>query len=133
MNRNTNVGILILRVAIGISMLMHGIAKLKNGTGFIESSFDKAGLPPALAYTVYITEVLAPLMLVVGFRSRIAALLVAGTMLVVMLVVLPAKLSQTIETGAWALELQGLFLFGSLALFFTGAGKYAVSTKSKWD
>lgn len=133
MNRNANIGILILRLSIGVLMLMHGIAKIKNGTGYIESSFDKAGLPAALAYTVYITEVLAPLMLIVGFRTRIAALLVAGTMLVVMVFVMPAKLTQTIETGAWALELQGLFMFGSIALFFLGGGRYALSTRSKWD
>ena len=33
----------------------------------------------------------------------------------------------------WGVELLGLYLFGSAALFFTGGGKYAFSSSSRWD
>lgn len=128
-----NAALLVLRLSIGILMLMHGIAKIQKGVEGVKSSIGNAGLPEALSYAVYLGEVIAPLMLIAGFRSRIASLLVAATMLVVMFFIYPEKLSQTIPTGAWALELQGLFLFGSIAIFLSGAGKYAVSTKNKWD
>lgn len=128
-----NAALLVLRLSIGILMLMHGIAKIQKGIDGVMTSIGNAGLPEALGYAVYLGEVIAPLMLIAGFRSRIASLFVAATMLVVMLFIQPEKLGQTIQTGAWALELQGLFLFGSIAIFLAGAGKYAVSTKNKWD
>lgn len=133
MNRNVNAGLLVLRLSVGILMLMHGIAKIQNGVGGTMGMVEKAGIPSAIGYLVYLGEVLAPLMLIAGFRSRIAALLVAGTMAFVMIFIQPGKFGQIMPTGAWALEVQGLFLFGALAIFLAGGGKYAVSTKSKWD
>lgn len=133
MKNNTDLGLLILRIAVGGLMIFHGIAKIVNGTGFIESTFAEIGLPSFMAYSVYITEVLAPLALIMGFRTKIAALLIASTMLVVMFLVFPQKLGQLVETGAWALELQALFALSAITLFFTGGGKYAVSTNSSWD
>lgn len=133
MNKNVNLGLLAMRLSIGILFLMHGIAKIQYGVGGTLGLIEKAGVPSALGYLVYVGEVLAPLMLIVGFRSRIGALLVAGTMAFVMLFIQPDKFGQTMPTGAWGLEVQGLFLFGALAIFFAGGGKYAVSTKSKWD
>jgi putative oxidoreductase len=37
------------------------------------------------------------------------------------------------EYGGWAVELLGLYLLGAVALFFTGAGKFAVSSSNSWD
>lgn len=133
MKKNHDLGLLVLRVSLGVLMLLHGIAKIRNGTGFVEESFSKIGMPTFMAYSVYLTEILAPLMLIFGFRSRIAAILLAGTMFVVMFFVFPQKISQILPTGGWALELQALFLTGAVAVFLMGGGKYAVSTKSKWD
>lgn len=133
MNKNVNLGLLVLRLSIGILFLMHGIAKIQNGISGTMGMIEKTGVPGALVYLVYVGEVVAPLMLIAGFRSRIGALLVAGTMAFVMLFIQPGKFGQTMPTGAWGLEVQGLFMFGALAIFFAGGGKYAVSTKSRWD
>ncbi len=124
---------MILRVTLGMLMLLHGIAKVQNGTGFIEGVFEKNGLPSALAYLVYLGEIIAPLMMIVGFRTRIASILLGGTMVVVIFTAALDRIGQLTETGAWAIEVQALFFFGALALFFTGGGAYAASTKSKWD
>jgi len=35
--------------------------------------------------------------------------------------------------GGWSNELLGLFMFGALALLFTGGGKFALSKKYMWD
>lgn len=133
MTKNNDLGLMILRVSLGILMLLHGIAKIKNGTGFIEGVFEKNGIPSLLAYLVYLGEVIAPLMLIVGFRTRLAALLLGGTMLVVVLTAAYDKIGKLTEVGAWALEVQALFFFGALALFFTGGGRFSASTKSIWD
>jgi len=37
------------------------------------------------------------------------------------------------KSGAWLHEGIALFLFGGLGVIFTGGGKYAVSSKHKWD
>lgn len=72
-------------------------------------------------------------MLIVGYTTRLAALLLAGTMVVVVMTAAMDKIGKLTEVGAWALEVQALFFFGALALWFTGGGKFGMSTKSKWD
>lgn len=133
MKTNVNLGILLLRLSVGVLMMMHGISKIPTGAAGIVKSFEKAGIPSFLVYSVFIGEILGPLMLIVGFRSRLGALLVAATMAVVMFFFKSGDFNQITKTGAWALELQALYLFGGLAIFFTGGGKYAMSTRHKWD
>ncbi len=126
-------GLLILRVSLGVLMLLHGIAKLLKGVGGIESMLEQAGLPGFLAYGVYLGEILAPALLIIGFRTRVAALLFICTMLVAIFIANPEKVAMLLNTGGWAVELQALFLFGALTLFFTGGGKLSISSKNKWD
>ena len=130
---NKDLGYLILRLSIGGLMLFHGIAKVTHGLGYIEGVLSEKGLPAVLAYGVYLGEIIAPIMLILGFRTRIAALLYIPVMLVAMFIANGDKALTLTQTGAWAWELQALFLFGALALFFTGGGKYAVSTTNPWD
>ncbi len=135
MTKKEHTGIFILRVSLGILMLLHGIAKIMHpdSVGYISGVFSEAGLHAALAYLVYVGEVVAPIMLIIGWRTRIAALLIAGTMLVVAVLAMPEDAGKLTATGAWGLETQALFFFGSVALMFTGGSKYALSQRSKWD
>ncbi len=112
-------------------MLPHGISKLVNGIDWLGESLTKVGLPAFIKYGVFIGEIIAPLLLVIGYRTRIAALIVAFNMFMTIFL---AKSDQLfVIRGGWAIELNALFLFGALALFFTGGGKYCVSSKNKWD
>jgi putative oxidoreductase len=86
----------------------------------------KAGLPGQLGYLVYVGEVLAPLLVIVGLWTRPAALLMFVTMIVAVGLVHMNDLLLLTKNGGWALELQGLFLFGSLAIALLGAGRYSV-------
>jgi putative oxidoreductase len=121
-----DIGRLLLRVALGALILFHGIAKLKGGPGFVAGVVDKAGLPSFLAYGVYIGEVLAPLLLIAGLWTRLAALVVAVNMLFAVGLVHVPQLFAVSETGGWALELQGLYLFSALAVALLGAGRYSL-------
>jgi putative oxidoreductase len=132
MTRNNDTGLLLLRLTIGILLLFHGIAKLTNGVSGIQETFAENGLPTFFAYGVYLGEVIAPLMIIFGFRTRIAALLLSFTMLVAIVLAHGDDLFSLGKSGGWAIELPVLFLMGGVVLFFTGAGKYAVSRK-KWD
>ena len=80
MNKNTDLGLLILRIAVGGLMLQHGIAKL-NGVSNIKGMLSAAGLPAFSAYGVYITEIVAPVLILIGFRTRLAsAVYVSGAL-----------------------------------------------------
>lgn len=133
LNRNIDFGLLILRLSVGGLMLLHGLFKLSKGVGFIEQQLIDAGLPSFIAYGVYIGEVVAPLLMIAGFRARLAAAVFFFNCAVAALLAHSADIFTLNAQGGWTIELLGLFMFGAAALIFTGAGKYAVSRKSMWD
>ena len=122
-------GKLILRVALGILILLHGIAKLKGGTAAIVGMVEGAGLPGFLGYAVLIGEVLAPLMVIAGFHARIGAALIAINMIVAVALAHMGELASLGQSGGWALELQGMFLFTAIALVFLGPGRFSVNQR----
>jgi len=121
---NADLGKLIVRLTLGGLLLFHGIAKLLNGIGFIEGQLASHGLPTILAYGVYIGEVIAPLMVILGYQTRIGALIIVFNMIVAIALVHGHQLLTMSSNGGWALELQGFFLFTALALIFLGPGRY---------
>ncbi len=121
-----DLGKLILRVTLAALILFHGVAKIINGIGFITALVAKFGLPPALGYLVYIGEVVAPLLLLFGIWTRLAALIVAINMVVAIVLVHTGELLTLTKTGGWALELQAMFLVSAIALALLGAGRYSV-------
>lgn len=133
MNRNVNFGLLILRLSLGILMLLHGIAKLKGGVSGIEGMLVARGIPGFLAYGVYIGEVLAPVLLIAGYRTRLAALLLMLNCLVAAFLAHSGQMFALGKHGGWAVELLGLYFFGALVLLFTGGGRYALSVRQRWD
>ena len=132
MNKNTDLGLLILRITLGVLMLLHGIAKLK-GVSFIEGTLEDKGLPSFMAYGVYITEIIMPLLILIGYRTRLASAGYAFGVLFAIFLVHSGDIFTLTPHGGWGIELLGLYLFGAIALFFTGGGKMAISTKNKWD
>ena len=124
MLENADLGKLIIRLTLGGLMLFHGIAKLLHGVGFIEGELASHGLPTFLAYGVFIGELIAPLMVLLGYHTRIGALLIAFNMLVAIALVHGHQLLSLGGNGGWALELQGFFLFTAVAVVFLGPGRY---------
>ncbi|MCF8714527.1 DoxX family protein [Joostella atrarenae] len=132
MKKNIDLGLLISRVTIAGLMLFHGVAKL-SGLGGIKGMLAAAGLPEVMAYGVYFTELIAPALILIGFRTRLASLAFFFGMMAAMLLAHADNLFAISKTGGLEIELILLFAFGALAFFFTGAGKYAISTSNKWD
>ena len=126
---NDKAGKFILRVALGGILLLHGIAKLKNGVDWMAGPLTAHGLPAALAYGAYIGEVVAPLMLIAGFYARIGALLVTIHMLFALFLVHMGELFKLNEMGSWAIEFQALLLFSAIAIFLIGPGKAGINEK----
>lgn len=121
-----DLGKLILRIVLAILLLFHGLAKIVGGIGFIEGMLVKAGLPGAFGYLVYVGEVLAPLLILVGVFTRAAAAVVDINMVVALLLVHTGEFFSVNQTGGWALELQGMYLGAALAVALLGAGRYSV-------
>ena len=124
-----DLGKLVLRLTLGIFMLLHGIAKISSGTGGIEKMLEGNGLPGFFAYGVYVGEVLAPILLILGLFARIGASLIVVNMLFAILLAHRADVFLLGKTGGWALELQGFFLFTALALVLMGPGRYSVNNR----
>jgi uncharacterized membrane protein YphA (DoxX/SURF4 family) len=126
MRITSDLGKLVLRLTLGVLMLLHGVGKISSGAVAILGLMTKMGLPPVLGYLVYVGEVLAPLLLIVGLWTRPAALLVAINMVVAVLLVHTAQLGEFTKNGGWALELQGFYLFTAVAVALLGAGRFSV-------
>lgn len=119
-------GKLVLRAALAIVLLFHGFSKLNGGIGFVGDMLAKAGAPAAFGYLVYVGEVIAPLMILAGIFTRLAALVVAINMIVAVLLVHTGQFFTLNQTGGWALELQGIYFFAAVAVALLGAGRYSL-------
>jgi len=131
-----DLGKAILRVVLGVLILLHGIFKLTHSAafGYIAQAVTQAGLPEWLAYLVYIGEVVAPVLLIIGLWTRLAGLIVAINMLFAYALVHTKQFGMLAETGGWALELQGMYLAAALAVALLGAGRLSVGGVSgKWN
>lgn len=127
-------GKLLLRLAVAGLLLLHGIAKLKNGIGWMAGPLSALGLPAVVGYGVYVGEVIAPILVILGKWSRIAGLVMAFSMLGAIIIALRDKMFTLNMGGGWAIELELLFLFGGITIFLLGSGKYSVSKENgPWD
>ena len=127
-------GKLLLRLVLGLLILLHGVSKVMNGVDGILAGVTKAGLPEAFGYLVYVGEVVAPLLLIVGFWTRLAAGIIAINMIFAVYLVHLPQLLQLSNTGGWALELQGMYFFVAVAIALLGAGRYSVGgAAGRWN
>lgn len=134
MQGSTDLGKLVLRVVLGVLVLFHGVSKLIHGPGFVTDVLAHAGLPTVLAYGVYVGEVVAPILLILGFWTRVGALIIAINMIVALALVHLAQLTSLADTGGWALELQGMYLAAALAIALMGAGRFSMGgSNGRWN
>ncbi len=87
----------------------------------------KARLPGYLSHGILIGEILAPLLILLGIYTRPAAFLQVVVMVMAIYLVHSREMFSIGEQGGYALELQMLYLAGSLAVFFLGAGRFSLS------
>ncbi|MBL8200475.1 MAG: DoxX family protein [Chromatiales bacterium] len=120
-------GKLILRLALGGLILLHGVAKLSSGIEGITRMVTSAGLPDWVAYGVYVGEILAPLMVIAGWFSRIGAGIIAVNMVFAIALAHRSDIFELNNTGGWELELQGMYLFTALAVACLGPGRYSAN------
>jgi len=114
-----------LAFSLGVLLLFHGVDKIMNGTAFIEKMLTNANIPYAkyITYGVFIGEVLAPILLIIGRYVKIAGGIIAFNMLVAIFLVHRDTIFTLSEHGGWSIELQLLYFIAGLTLFVS---------ESKW-
>ena len=126
---NENTGKLILRLMLGILILTHGISKLTHGVDWMDDMLTASGLPVFFKYGVYVGELLAPALVILGFHTRIGAWLIAVNMLFAIGLAHWGEVFAVTENGSLAIEKQYLFMFSAIALALIGPGRYAINQK----
>ncbi len=82
LNKLQPLGLLALRMVVGIIMTLHGWQKIHGGPSHFVQTVSGLGLPGWLAYIAIAAEFLGGLLLIAGFATRIASLFILIDMLV---------------------------------------------------
>ena len=116
----TSIGLLLLRVAIGGLMLVHGTQKLMGFSELSTKFPDPLGMGSQLSLISAIgAEVGCSLLLILGLGTRFAALPIAFTMIVALFLVH--------ASDPWRVkELAAVYLCVCLSLILTGAGEFSL-------
>ncbi|MBE8162603.1 MAG: DoxX family protein [Bdellovibrionaceae bacterium] len=119
----------LLRVSVGGMMLPHGLGKIQGGIAFIKSIVVKAGLPEFFAYGIFIGEVVAPLLLIIGYKTKWAGYLLSFNILVATILVHSGDILTLSPNGSWAIEIQMFYIVTGLVIALLGAGKFSIDRK----
>lgn len=124
--RMTSLGLLILRVGIGLIFVKHGYPKLVAGTErwlWLGSQMQLLGIsfaPVFWGFMAACAEFFGSIALIVGFGTRIAAFFMAFTMMVA------AFLKSTSGAGFDEISHPLSLLVVFVALCYTGSGEYSL-------
>ncbi|MGU7782137.1 DoxX family protein [Burkholderia sp. PU8-34] len=119
---STDLGLLFLRVSAGVLLLIvHGLPKIRHFTSEEEAIEDPFhfGKLLSIGFAIF-AEVLCPLLVIVGFATRLASLPVMVISAIALLRVHPEWTAQQAQF-AWML----IIMFGTLVI--AGAGQYSLA------
>lgn len=130
-------GLLILRVALGLTFIPHGWLKLNpngptKGPGGFAGFLKQMGVPIPLffAWLVTLLETVGAALLILGLGTRIVALGLAIDMVVAIILVKRRMQNARFldqQKGGW--ELEFALMAQALALVLTGAGAIALDPR----
>jgi len=116
----SDIGLFVLRLSFSTMMLTHGLGKLDRLFADEIKFGDPIGLGPVVSlYLVVLGEFLAPMFVILGIKTRLAAFFPFFTMLVAAFL---AHGADPFERKEKAL----LFMFGFLVIILCGSGRYAL-------
>lgn len=119
--------LLLIRIVLGITFLVHGIAKFQMGLGNVAGWFESIGIMGGLGYAVAFIELLGGIALILGLGTRIVSALIA---IVLIGAIFTAKLSLGfIGEIAAGYELDVVLLSMAGALIISGSQLYALDSK----
>jgi len=122
MNKH-EIGALLLRVVLGITFFVHGLAKLQGGIENTAGWFSSMGLPGILAYVVAGIELIGGVALIIGLGTKIVSALFA-------LIMLGAIVKVKIGAGFMGgYELDVVLLAIAVFLSITGSSMFSLDSK----
>lgn len=131
---DSDISKLIVRLTCGGLLILHGSHSAIHGIQHVKDMVARAGLPEFIAYGNLIGEVVAPLFLIAGYKTRVAALVITFNMLMSVLIAHRDIVFARNDFGGWMIELNVFYMMTALAVFFAGAGKYSLSRgRGTWD
>ena len=122
-------GLAILRIVLGIAMIVHGWSKLSGGVDNVAGFFGETlgiPLPGLVAWVVTIVELVGGILLVVGFLTQIAGILITLDMLGAILFAYLLRGAPFIENGAITWEKEAVFAAAALCIVLAGPGAWSV-------
>ena len=125
-------GKLLLRFGLGGLLLFHGVHNLLNGLEPIKLALATHNISDAVAYGVYLGEIVAPVLIILGLFSRIGGLLIAANMIVAVLLMHMADIAVLSPGGGYALESEALYLVAALSIALLGAGRFSIGN-GNWN
>lgn len=119
-SKNYQTGLLVLRVGMSALMLTHGIPKLLQLFKGDFSFGDPLGIGSGLSFVlVVIAEAICPILIILGLKTRLAAIPPIITMAVAVFLVHWNDPFGDMEKAL-------LFLVGFVAIALMGGGKYTI-------
>jgi len=117
-----SIGLLVLRLSIGMMMIHHGQEKLADPQQFANTYVASLHLPFPLffAYVAGLSEVIGSWLVILGLLTPLGALALSSTMAM-------AAYQHILTAGLniYVLELVVLYLGGSLAVLLIGPGRFS--------
>ena len=131
LDRYRDIGLLILRIGIGVMFIMHGLPKLIGGPekwemlGGVMKFVGVDFAPMAWGFMAAFSECIGGLLLALGFVTRPACFLLLGTMIVA--ASMHISRGDPFVTYSHAVEAGILFI----SLILIGPGKYSIDGQHK--
>ncbi|MCE9548866.1 DoxX family protein [Candidatus Nomurabacteria bacterium] len=120
---NTDLGILLIRIAIGVVFINAGWLKVSSMEQVV-TGFGSIGIPAFLAYFVAYAEFLGGILFVLGLFVRYVGVITSVIMLVALFKVHFVN-GFSLANGGYEYVL--VLLLGSLAMVTLGAGSYSLA------
>lgn len=120
--RNQAIGLLLIRVAIATIFLLNGIQKFIYKDQAI-TFFGQIGLPAYMLWVVAIVEVLGGMMILFGFMTCVASILLAIIMVVA---IIKVKIGGGFVMSLVSSQVDIAMLLPLISIFFMGPGKYSL-------
>ena len=119
-----NFGMLVLRLALGISMAYHGYLKFLSGAeglykvGSMLAPLGVSGSYELLGTFAAFSELLGGILVALGLFTRLGSLLLVGVLFTATML--------HVDVGFFSWDYPSQMGFTALAIFFMGGGRYSV-------
>jgi len=124
---NVNIAALLLRLSLGIMFVAHGLLKVMTFTlAGTAQFFEQVGFAAWMAYPVTFFEIIAGILLIVGFYSRYVAFASIPVLLGALYVHLGNGWLFSAQNGGW--EYPAFLTVSAIVVALLGDGEYSIRT-----